>query len=93
VHATIFYDRIERIAQTVPPSVEQILGNAMAHEIGHVLLGSPEHSGNGIMKGVWSHADYRHLTSRPLEFLPDEAARIREAVSSRAATSMAGSRN
>ena len=85
VHVTMFYDRIEEVALSVPPGVARILGNALAHELGHVLLGSGQHSQAGIMKAVWSKADYRHLAACPLEFLPREAVVLREEVSRRAA--------
>ena len=84
VHVTILYDRIETAALSVAPSVTKILGNALAHEIGHVLLRSEQHSESGIMKAVWSRADYQHLAVRPLEFLPREAVVLREEVSRRA---------
>jgi hypothetical protein len=89
VHVTMFYDRIEEVALSVPPGVARILGNALAHELGHVLLGSAQHSQNGIMKAVWSKADYRYLAARPLEFLPHEAVVLREEVSRRAAVGVA----
>jgi hypothetical protein len=87
VHVTMFYERIEGVARTVPVplDVAQILGNALAHEIGHVLLSSVQHSASGIMKAVWSRADYGNMAFRPLKFLPDEVAIVQEAVSRRAA--------
>jgi hypothetical protein len=85
VHVTMFYDRIEGVARTVPLDVAQILGNALAHEIGHVLLSSVQHSRSGIMKAVWSRADYGNIAFRPLKFLPDEVAIVQDAVSRRAA--------
>jgi hypothetical protein len=88
----MFYDRIEEVALSVPPGVARILGNALAHELGHVLLGSAQHSQNGIMKAVWSKADYRYLAARPLEFLPHEAVVLREEVSRRAAVGVARQR-
>jgi hypothetical protein len=84
VHVTVFYDRIEEVALSVPPGVARILGDALAHEIGHVLLGSEQHSQNGIMKAVWSRADYQHLAARQFEFLPRDAVVLREEVSRRA---------
>lgn len=84
VHVTMFYDRIEEVALSVPPCAAKILGNALAHEIGHVLLGSEQHSRNGVMKAVWSRADYQHLAARQLEFLPREVVVLREEVSRRA---------
>ena len=89
VHVTVFYDRIEEVALSVTPSVARILGDALAHELGHVLLGSGQHSQAGIMKAVWSKADYRHLAACPLEFLPPEAIVLREEVSRRAALGVA----
>ena len=38
VHATVFYDRIERVSKTCDIALATMLGNAMAHELGHVLL-------------------------------------------------------
>jgi hypothetical protein len=83
-HVNVFYDRIEAVARTVQPGAVKILGSALAHEIGHVLLGSEQHSLNGIMKGVWTRADYQHLATRPLEFQSHEADVLREEVSRRA---------
>jgi hypothetical protein len=61
---TIFYDRIERLeerALTADATAPQILGHAMAHEIGHLLLGSTKHSAAGIMKGHWEQADFERV--------------------------------
>jgi hypothetical protein len=88
-HVTIFYDRTENVSLVVPPTVQKILGNALAHEIGHVLLGSEEHSEIGIMKAVWTRADYQRVAVRFLEFLPQEALAMRNEVSRRAALSSA----
>jgi hypothetical protein len=84
VHVTMFYDRIEELALSAPASAAGILGNALAHEIGHVLLRSEQHSLNGIMKAVWSRADYQHLAARQLEFLAPQVVVLREEVSRRA---------
>ena len=83
-HVSLFYDRIETVAQSVAPSAAKILGSALAHEIGHVLLGSEQHSQDGIMKAVWSRADYQSLAARQFEFQPREAGVLREEVSRRA---------
>ena len=85
VHVTMFYDRIENVSLVVPATVEKILGNALAHEIGHVLLGSGEHSRSGIMKEVWTRADYQRLAARSLEFERCEALTMLKEVSRRAA--------
>ena len=84
VHVTIMYDRIEMAAMSVAPSLARILGSALAHEVGHVLLSSEQHSQSGVMKAVWSRVDYQHLAAHQLEFLPHEAAILRDEVSRRA---------
>lgn len=84
IHVTMFYDRIESVALTVPPSAVKVLGSALAHEIGHVLLGSGQHSLNGIMTAVWTRADYQHLAVRQFEFQPGEIVVLREEVARRA---------
>lgn len=58
-NATIFYDRIERLAEPGAIDLATALGGAMAHEVGHVLLGSTEHSRSGIMKAVLNEHDFR----------------------------------
>jgi hypothetical protein len=83
-HVTIFYNRIERVSPLVPATVHKILGNALAHEIGHVLLGSEEHAESGVMKALWSRADYQRMAVRFLEFGECEARLMRNEVSRRA---------
>jgi hypothetical protein len=83
-HVTMFYDRIENVSLGVPPTVQKILGDALAHEIGHLLLGSGEHSRRGIMKEIWTRADYQRLAVRSLEFEPRDALAMLKEVSRRA---------
>ena len=77
-HATILYDRIEPLGQSGVISVSALLGYAMAHEIGHVLLGTTEHSSDGVMKARWGKPEYRRAAGGLLEFTPSQGAAIRE---------------
>jgi len=77
-HATVFYDRIEPLGQSGLISVSALLGHAMAHEIGHVLLGTTKHAPDGIMKARWSKSDYQRAATAPLAFSPSQGATIRE---------------
>ncbi len=63
VLATIFYHRVEALTRGGDSS--KILGHAIAHEIGHLLLGSKAHTETGIMRGYWSR-DYLKLADRGL---------------------------
>lgn len=89
--AYIFADIAERMAlerellrpsAVVPLSAEiaQILGHGMAHEIGHLLLGSHSHASTGIMRARWSSTDLCDIICGFLLFAPEEAARIRAEV-------------
>ena len=81
VDTTIFRDRIEDVAQNAAAVVPKILGHAIAHELGHVLLRSNGHSIKGLMGARWSQSDFHTVTTALLPFTPEEAARIRQEVS------------
>jgi hypothetical protein len=57
--AVIFYDRVEELTKAGVAGAGQILGYAVAHEIGHLLLGSIIHSCTGIMSSPWSREDVK----------------------------------
>jgi hypothetical protein len=80
VDVTVFYDRVERAGSGTTAARETVLGSALAHEIGHVLLRSAEHSASGIMRAVWGRADYQCMAERIPEFQPAQAAAMREEV-------------
>jgi hypothetical protein len=52
--ATIFMDRVQAVASRthVPPA--SLLGRAIAHEVGHLLLRTSSHGRSGLMRGVWT---------------------------------------
>ncbi len=82
VHATVFWDRIEELAQTAG-SADVILGHAVAHEIGHLLMG-PEHSQIGLMRPRWGKADIKMAARGRLRFTPAQAEALRGIVARRA---------
>ena len=51
--ATIYIDRVEWLASQARVDSGQLLGRAIAHEIGHLLLGTPRHAGAGLMRARW----------------------------------------
>jgi hypothetical protein len=77
VLATVFYDRIESLGKG--GDLSGILGLAMAHELGHLLLGSKAHSDEGIMRPHWTRKDLRQA-ELDSEFTPGQADAIRERV-------------
>jgi len=86
VHVTVFCDRVERVSSGTPAPRETVLGSVLAHEIGHVLLRSEEHTPGGIMKAVWNRADYQRMAERTPEFQAAQAVAMREEVRRRVST-------
>ena len=91
-HVTVYYDRVEKVffATKGMPSIGSMLGAAMAHEIGHVLTGSAEHSPEGVMKGNWGVAEFRLLSCKRFHFTAENAVALRAAVAERFATGRTG---
>ena len=54
----VFYDRILELHRDGRASEETILGMVMAHELGHLLLGSNSHSDTGIMRPKWQSENF-----------------------------------
>jgi hypothetical protein len=77
VNAMIFYDRVERLKQSNEIDMGTVLGLAMTHEIGHVLLRSSAHSQGGIMKSPWTKTDLQHAAARLSNFTALEREAIR----------------
>jgi hypothetical protein len=58
-------------------SKSQILGHAIAHELGHLLLNQQVHSAHGIMRGEWSLEDFRDVAYGKFLFTPPQAEFLR----------------
>jgi hypothetical protein len=50
----------------------------MAHEIGHLLLGSGDHPREGLMRATWSQDELRGIRPSNWGFSPAEAAQMRQ---------------
>ena len=48
--AHVYYDRIAALNDRAPGGILGILGDVMAHELGHLMLPLPGHSSSGIMR-------------------------------------------
>ena len=59
VLATIYVDRVERMAGLSEANTASLLGRAIAHELGHLLLATNAHSSSGLMRAYWSPRDIR----------------------------------
>jgi len=68
---------VRSVANGAYTSVSTLLGRAVAHEIGHLLLGSGEHPRLGLMRALWSHEELRGLKPAHWKFSAREASRMR----------------
>jgi hypothetical protein len=79
--ATVFSDRIDRVATRLDVDPGTLLGLVAAHEVGHLLLGSTYHAEGGLMRADWSDALLAR-EAREWRFSMGEAARIHRVIAS-----------
>ena len=78
--AAILYDRVRNLAASEHAGVAPILGIAMAHEIGRLLLRSREQSSEGIMRQNWPPGDLQSAAQGRLRFTAEQSQRMRDEV-------------
>jgi hypothetical protein len=80
--AFVFAHKAADLAQKqTDASLAEILGHAMAHEIGHLF--NLRHCPLGIMHGDWDQRELYNMTMGRLNFSPEEAEQIRAEVTRR----------
>ena len=82
--ASVFFDSITEEAERTNGSLAVILGYAMAHELGHLLLPTSGHSPDGVMRVCWTREDLRHAACGELVFTPQQGEQMRGEVRARA---------
>ena len=75
--ATVYVDRAELVARGAGIDTRRLLGLAIAHEIGHVLLNSNSHAPSGLMRAEWSRTELQRQDPAAWRFLETEAAQVR----------------
>jgi hypothetical protein len=83
VYARVFYRHIRAKAEQERVNPAQLLGLAVAHEFGHLLLGAKAHSATGIMRANWRHEDMERGAKGQLLFTDQQAPLIRADMQSR----------
>ena len=73
--ATVYYESALGFAKYDQAEFEApiVLGCAIAHEIGHLLLGPNRHSVSGIMRARWDRRDIREELQGAMLFTPQQA--------------------
>jgi len=70
--ADVFYAKIAAFRQS-PAELSTLLGYAMAHELGHLLLGTNSHSPSGLMRADWRTKDLIDMAQGGLGFSEEQA--------------------
>ena len=77
--ATVYYESALDFAKNDEGEFEFpiVLGCAIAHEIGHLLLGSKAHSVSGVMRAQWEREHIRQALRGAMVFTPSQARLMR----------------
>lgn len=81
--ASVFYDLAKERAAEHQVDFAELLGDAVAHELGHLLLGTNSHSGRSLMSAFWSGNQFRLVAQGGLEFSSSEVKRIEASMNAR----------
>ena len=76
--AFVIVNRVNEVSDGYRAQRSVVLGVAMAHELGHLLI-SNEHSTTGMMKAYFNQADFRSAKNGCLLFTDQQARLLRNA--------------
>lgn len=84
-HGVVLYSRILSTVEANRDLIDTktLLAYVLAHEIGHLLLGSAGH-GEGIMKTDWQQRDFSKMRQRQLVFTREQTEKLQAALQRRA---------
>jgi hypothetical protein len=92
--ATVFVDRVESIAGRGRTDRAAIMGRVIAHEIGHLLLGTNAHAETGLMREIWTLAELTRNRAQDWMFSATQRQNLRDAsIGTRRATTAASRRD
>jgi hypothetical protein len=83
VYARVFFAHIQAKAEQEEVNPAALLGLAIAHEFGHLLIGPNAHSPQGIMRANWSHRDIERGIQGQLQFTAQQVPILRAGVEAR----------
>ena len=82
----VFWDRVQNEACRYNVPISDMLAQVIAHEIGHLMLGSNSHSPSGIMMGKWKLQDLGTISRGGIGFTPEQREHIQTEVRKRQAS-------
>ena len=77
--ATVYVDRVDWLAKRAQYPRAPVLGRAIAHEIGHLMLRSNDHTESGLMREVWTAEQVVRNRREDWTFSADQGGDLRNA--------------
>ncbi len=78
--ATVSHDQVDAVARRTGVARSELLGRALAHEVGHLLLGVLGHSRNGIMRAVWTDDELTRARPEDWVFAAGDIQRLQQSL-------------
>ena len=75
--ATMYLDRVQWLASASGADALVVLGRAMAHEVGHLLLGTNAHARAGLMRARWTAEELQRRHAEDWRFTGADARTMR----------------
>jgi len=82
--ATIFANRVESLATAAACDPGVLLGRTIAHELAHLLIGTTEHSTQGLMRAHWDAFELQRDLPRDWVLSRNDGTRMRRGLVARA---------
>jgi hypothetical protein len=79
--ADVFYTKITAFRADSTVDRTTLLGYAMAHELGHLLLGCNSHSPSGLMRAAWGPEELSLMARGALDLSDDQSQAIKAKLS------------
>jgi hypothetical protein len=86
VYSNVYYNNLAANPEHTQLPDADMLGLVIAHEVGHLLLGSNSHSSSGLMQARWNASALQAAIHNTLLFAPAQSAALRSRLSIAAQT-------
>lgn len=77
VLATVYFNHVAWLAKTTGTDAAVVLGRAVAHELGHLLMRTLVHPGRGLMRPSWTPGELRRNRSADWAFTAADVVAMR----------------
>jgi hypothetical protein len=78
--ATVYLENVQLVARKSGIGSSELLGRAIAHEVGHLLLPGSGHSSSGLMRAPWAYQELMENRREDWVFSPRDGRELRAAL-------------